>query len=316
MIMKDSYGRTIQYLRLSVTDLCNYRCIYCMPETGVYKKDHGDILSIEEMTQIVRAAHKLGINKIRLTGGEPLVRKGIVTLCENIKSIDSAIELGITTNGSLLAPMAKALKAAGVDRLNISLDSPDPETFSKITRGGDPQDVLNGIKAAQEAGFDNIKINTVLLKGINENDIQDLMRLTRDSDIHVRFIELMPLGVAKHWNQNRFMTTDEIERYLPSDALMKIDGVARVYRLPHHKGTIGLICPMSHSFCDMCNKIRVTSDGKLKPCLHSDQEIDLRGLRGEALEQAIKEGVKQKPESHRFGAAGSATERFMNEIGG
>ena len=316
MIMKDSYGRTIQYLRLSVTDLCNYRCIYCMPASGVYKKDHGDIISIEEMTEIVRAAHKLGVNKIRLTGGEPLIRKGVITLCENIKAIDSAIELGITTNGSLLAPMAEALKAAGVDRLNISLDSLNPETFSKITRGGDPQDVLNGIKAAQEAGFGNIKINTVLLKGINENDIHDLMRLTRDCDIHVRFIELMPLGVAKYWNENRFMTTYEIERYLPTDALLKIDGVARVYRLPHHKGTIGLICPMSHSFCDMCNKIRVTADGKLKPCLHSEQEIDLRGLSGEALEQAIQNGVMQKPESHRFGAAGSATERFMNEIGG
>lgn len=316
MTMKDSYGRTIQYLRLSVTDLCNYRCIYCMPESGVCKKDHGDILNIEEMTEIVRAAHALGIHKIRLTGGEPLIRKGIVTLCENIKAIDSTIELGITTNGSLLAPMAKALKAAGVDRLNISLDSLDPATFKRITRGGDPQDVLNGVKAAQEAGFDNIKINTVLLKGFNENDIQDLMRLTRDSDIHVRFIELMPLGVAKDWDQSRFTTTDKIEQYLPIESLLKIDGVARVYRLPHHKGTIGLICPMSHSFCDMCNKIRVTADGKLKPCLHSDQEINLRGLHGKALEQAIRDGVMQKPESHRFGAAGSVTERFMNEIGG
>lgn len=316
MNIKDSYGRTIQYLRLSVTDLCNYRCIYCIPETGVCKKDHSDILSIEEMTEIVRAAHHLGINKIRLTGGEPLVRKGIVSLCKNIKAIDSSIDLGITTNGSLLAPMAKELKDAGVDRLNISLDSLDPATFGIITRGGDPQDVLNGIKAAQEAGFDNIKLNCVLLKGVNENDIQELMRLTRDNDIHVRFIELMPLGVAKSWDQSRFMTTDEIEKYLPNDALLKIDGVARVYRLPDHKGTIGLICPMSHSFCNMCNKIRVTADGKLKPCLHSEQEINIRGLCGQELEQAIKDGIKEKPESHRFGTAGSATERFMNEIGG
>ena len=316
MTIKDSYGRTIQYLRLSVTDLCNYRCIYCLPETGVCKKDHSEILSIEEMTEIVRAAHHLGISKIRLTGGEPLVRKGIVTLCRNVKAIDSAIELGITTNGSLLAPMAQELKAAGVDRLNISLDSLDPATFGKITRGGDPQDVLNGIEAAQKAGFDNIKINCVLLKGVNENDIHELMMLTRNHDIHVRFIELMPLGVAKSWDQSRFMTTDEIERHLPNDALLKIDGVARVYRLPNHKGTIGLICPMSHSFCPYCNKIRVTADGKLKPCLHSEQEIDIKGLYGQELEQAIKDGIKEKPESHRFGAAGSATERFMNEIGG
>ncbi|MBQ3285983.1 MAG: GTP 3',8-cyclase MoaA [Ruminococcus sp.] len=314
--MQDSYGRKIEYLRLSVTDLCNYRCIYCMPEEGVCKKAHSDILSIEEMTEIVRAAHALGIKKIRLTGGEPLVRRGIITLCENIKAIDPEIELGITTNGSLLAPMAKDLKAAGVDRLNISLDSLDPETFRTITRGGDLQDVLNGIRAAQAAGFDNIKINAVLLKGINEKDILDLIRLTKDETIHVRFIELMPLGVAKHWNSDRFISTEAIEKHMINADLIKIDGVARVYRLPGHKGTVGLICPMSNSFCPTCNKIRVTADGKLKPCLHSDQEIDLRGLHGEALTQAIRDGITQKPESHHFGAADAATERFMNEIGG
>ena len=315
-MIKDSYGRKIEYLRLSVTDLCNYRCIYCMPEEGVCKKSHSDILSIEEMTQIVRAAHALGINKIRLTGGEPLVRKGVVTLCKKIKAIDPTIELGITTNGSLLAANANDLKEAGVDRLNISLDSLDPETFRTITRGGELTDVLNGIKAAQDAGFDNIKINTVLLKGINEKDILDLIRLTKDEAIHVRFIELMPLGVAKNWNSDRFITTEAIEKHIKNAELIRIDGVARVYALPGHKGTVGLICPMSNSFCPSCNKIRVTADGKLKPCLHSDQEIDLRGLSGTELEQAIRDGIMQKPESHRFGAASSATGRFMNEIGG
>lgn len=316
MTMKDSYGRTIKYLRLSVTDKCNYRCIYCMPEDGVVRKEHEEMLSIEEMTAIVRAAHQLGINKIRLTGGEPLIRKGIVTLCRNIKSIDSDIELGITTNGSLLAPMAKDLKEAGVDRLNISLDSLNPAVFKAITRRGDPQDVLDGIRAAQDAGFDNIKINTVLLKGVNDHDYFELIALTRDNHIHVRFIELMPLGVAKHWDSSRFMTTASVEEYLRNADLLKIDGVTRVYGLRGHKGTIGLICPMSKSFCPSCNKIRVTADGKLKPCLHSDQEIDLRGLQGEALVQAIKDGIMQKPRSHRFGLAGSATERMMNEIGG
>ena len=314
--MQDSFGRTIQYLRLSVTDLCNYRCIYCMPQEGVCKKHHADMLTIEEMTEIVRAAHALGINKVRLTGGEPLVRKGIVTLCRNIKAIDSAIELGITTNGSLLSPIAKELKAAGVDRLNISLDSLDPDTFNKITRGGDPQEVLSGIKAAQDAGFENIKINTVLLKGFNDGELYDFIDLTKDNAIHVRFIELMPLGVAKNWESDRFMTTAMIEGVLQNAELLKIDGVARVYRLPDHKGTVGLICPMSQSFCPSCNKIRVTADGKLKPCLHSDQEIDLRGLQGNALEEAIKRGILQKPESHRFGTAGASTARYMNEIGG
>ena len=316
MSIQDSFGRTIQYLRLSVTDLCNYRCIYCMPQEGVCKMSHADMLSIEEMTEIVRAAHTLGIKKVRLTGGEPLVRKGILTLCRNIKAIDSMIELGITTNGALLAPMAKELKDAGVDRLNISLDSMDPHTFKTITRGGDPQDVLSGIKAAQDAGFENIKINTVLLKGINDNELYDFIKLTKDNAVHVRFIELMPLGVAKEWDSNRFMTTAMIERMLQNAKLLRIDGVARVYRLPEHKGTIGLICPMSHSFCPSCNKIRVTADGKLKPCLHSDQEIELRGLQDEKLIAAIKNGILQKPESHRFGTAGASTARNMNEIGG
>lgn len=314
--MNDSYGRKIQYLRLSVTDLCNYRCIYCMPETGVRKKDHSEILSIEEMTEIVRAAYALDIRKVRLTGGEPLVRKGILTLCRNIKEIDNAIELGITTNGSLLPAMTKDLKATGVDRLNISLDSLNPETFSKITRGGNVQDVLNGIKSAQDAGFENIKINTVLMNGINDKDIFDLIRLTRDNQIHVRFIELMPLGVAKYWNSNRFMTTKAVEGYLHNAELLRIDGVARVYRIAGYKGTIGLICPMSDSFCPSCNKIRVTADGKLKPCLHSQQEIELKGLHGKELEKTITDGISQKPQSHRFGTVGSATERFMNEIGG
>lgn len=316
MIMQDSFGRTIQYLRLSVTDLCNYRCIYCMPQEGVCKKSHADMLTIEEMTEIVRAAHTLGINKVRLTGGEPLVRKGLVTLCRSIKAIDSAIELGITTNGSLLAPVAKELKDAGVDRLNISLDSLDHDTFNKITRGGDPQDVINGIKAAQSTGFDNIKINTVLLKDINDGELYDFIHLTKDNAIHVRFIELMPLGVAKAWENDRFMTTATIESMLQNAELLRIDGVARVYRLPEHKGTVGLICPMSHSFCPSCNKIRVTADGKLKPCLHSDQEIDLRGLQGKELIEAIQNGILQKPRSHRFGSAIPSTARYMNEIGG
>lgn len=316
MIMQDSFGRTIQYLRLSVTDLCNYRCIYCMPEEGVCKKSHADMLSIEEMTEIVRSSHQLGINKVRLTGGEPLVRKGIISLCRNIKAIDSGIELGITTNGSFLSTMANELKDAGVDRLNISLDSMHPETFSRITRGGDPGDVLCGIKAAQNAGFDNIKLNTVLLKGINDKELYDFINLTRDHAIHVRFIELMPLGVAKDWDSSRFMTTAAIEGYLHNAELLKINGVARVYHLPDHKGTIGLICPMSNSFCPSCNKIRVTADGRLKPCLHSDQEIDLRGLQSEALTEAIKNGILQKPENHRFGLTGASTARYMNEIGG
>ena len=273
-------------------------------------------MSVDEILNKYDSVKEFCKGGITVTGGEPLVRKGIISLCRNIKAIDSGIELGITTNGAYLSTMASELKNAGVDRLNISLDSMNSETFSRITRGGDPRDVLCGIKAAQNAGFENIKINTVLLKGINDKELYDFINLTKDHAIHVRFIELMPLGVAKSWDSSRFMTTAAIEGYLHNAELLRINGVARVYHLPDHKGTIGLICPMSNSFCPSCNKIRVTADGRLKPCLHSDQEFDLRGLQGEALTEAIKNGILQKPESHRFGLTGASTARYMNEIGG
>lgn len=314
--MTDRYGRKIKYLRLSVTDLCNLRCIYCMPQDGVVKKPHTDILSIEELTEIADASYQLGIKKIRLTGGEPLLRKGILTLCENIRHISAEIELAITTNGILLPRMAKDLKKAGVNRLNISLDTLNPDTYKAITRLGDLQDALDGIQAAQDAGFTDIKINTVLLGGINDGDIRELIALTKGAPIQLRFIELMPLGVAKSWDSSRFLPVSQIEVYLRSRADMTVDGVARVYRLPGFRGSVGLISPLSNSFCTSCDKIRVTADGKLKPCLHSDTEIDLRGLRGEALKRAMRDGITQKPLKHELGTYGSFADRNMNEIGG
>lgn len=314
--MTDNYGRKIKYLRLSVTDLCNYRCIYCMPADGVTKKDHSEILSIEDMTGIVKAAHELGITKIRLTGGEPLLRKGIITLCKNIKAISDDIELSMTTNGTMLPAMAGELKAAGVDRLNISLDTLDRETFRKITRVGELDDTLNGIKAAQAAGFDNIKINTVLLGGINESDILPLISLTRDNPIQLRFIELMPVGITAALDRDLFISVESIEKMLRNAADFTVDGVARLYRFPGFKGSIGLITPMSHSFCDLCDKIRVTADGRLKPCLHSREEYSLRGLHGGELRDAIKNGILHKPMCHSLGSVGSQSDRNMNEIGG
>ena len=314
--MIDHYGRTIEYLRLSVTDLCNYRCIYCMSEDGVEKRAHSDILSIEELTEIAAAAHALGVSKIRLTGGEPLVRRGVMTLIANIKAIDPMIELSMTTNGSLLAPVAAELKAAGLDRLNISLDTLNPDTFRSITRGGKIGDVLSGIEAAEKAGFTNTKINAVLIGGINDADALDLIRLTRGKEIGVRFIELMPLGVAADWDSKRFLSCEYIEGLFQDAEMLRYDGVARIYRLPEHKGTVGLISPLSRSFCDRCNKIRVTCDGKLKPCLHSDAEVSLRGLHGEALLTAMREGINLKPLRHSLGEHRSRTHRNMNEIGG
>ncbi len=313
--MKDKYGRIIKYLRLSVTDLCNYRCIYCMPEDGINKKSHSDILSIEELTAIAKASYELGINKIRLTGGEPLLRKGIITLCENIRSLSPDIELSITTNGSMLPSMAAKLKAAGVDRLNISLDTLDKESFRRITRKGELSEALDGIKAAQDAGFDNIKINTVLLGGINDSEVMSLIELTRDNPIQLRFIELMPIGYSKTLDKSMFITVKNIESLLMG-ADYTVDGVARVYRFKGYSGSIGLISPISLSFCHNCDKIRVTADGKLKPCLHSDIEYDLRGLKGEELKTAIRNAVLNKPLHHQLDTIGSEAVRNMNEIGG
>ncbi len=314
--MKDKFGRKIEYLRLSVTDLCNLRCIYCMDADGVEKKKHSEILSIEDLTEIAQISYSLGIRKIRLTGGEPLVRRGILQLCESIRAISDEIELSITTNGTLLPTMAKELNSAGVDRLNISLDTLDPKRFRQITRTGSLQQTLDGIKAALDVGFQALKINTVLLGGINDGEIFDFIRLTEELPVQIRFIELMPIGVVKDWDKKRFMTVELIESYLRHAARLNVDGVARVYQLPGHKGTVGLITPMSNCFCDSCNKIRVTADGKLKACLHSKSEVELRGLHGDALCSAIKQAVYNKPLRHQLLDEGSETDRRMNEIGG
>lgn len=314
--MIDRYGRKIEYLRLSVTDLCNFRCIYCMGENGIEKRSHGDILSIEELARIAKAAYALDIRKIRLTGGEPLVRRGLTALCENIKALGNDIELSLTTNGSLLPAMAGELKAAGVDRLNISLDTLDEKKFRTVTRCGELRDVLRGIQAAEYAGFHMIKLNTVLIGGMNDDEVEKLIRLTKDHEISLRFIELMPLGVAAGWDKDRFISAQVVENYLQNAELIAYDGVARLYRPQGYRGTVGLISPMSNSFCDRCNRIRVTADGRLKPCLHSSDEISIKGLSDEELIQAMTDGISRKPQGHSLNVTGSSTSRSMNEIGG
>lgn len=314
--MRDHCGRTIRYLRLSVTDLCNFRCCYCMPEEGVCKRSHADILSVEECVEVVKAAAQCGVNKVRLTGGEPLVRNGIVEICAGISEIPQIRELCITTNGSLLPKLAGDLKKAGVDRLNISIDTLKPEKFHTITRRGDCRDVLDGIRAAQEAGFEKLKLNTVLMGGVNDDEIRDLVNLTRDNPWQVRFIELMPMHVCAAWPKERFLPADTVLQRVPELVPMGEGSVTREYAVPGWAGTVGLITPLTHRFCDRCDRIRVTSDGKLKPCLHSDQEILLRGLHGENLVTAIQEGIAAKPRSHSLELGESGTHRNMNQIGG
>ena len=235
--MRDNCGRTIDYLRLSVTDLCNYRCRYCMPESGVCKCAHEEILSMEEYVEIARAAVGLGIRKIRLTGGEPLVRRGLLELCRQLRAIPELKELCLTTNGSLLPQMAKPLREAGVDRLNISLDTLWPERFAYITRLGKLSDVWTGIEVAEAAGFRNLKLDTVLIGGFNDDEIGDFLNLTIEHPWEVRFIELMPMGPCAGWEKGCFLSADEVVNRYP--ALQRIDncGVARRYRLPGARGT-------------------------------------------------------------------------------
>lgn len=314
--MKDQYGRTVDYLRLSVTDLCNYRCRYCMPPEGVEKLPHSSILSLEEYVEIAAAAVELGITKIRVTGGEPLVRRGIVELCRALRAIPGLRELCLTTNGSQLTALAAPLRDAGVDRLNISLDTLHPEHFRAMTRTGSLEDVLSGIQAAERAGFKPLKLDTVLIGGFNDNEIRPLAELTLTHPWEVRFIELMPMGPCAGWDKAYFLPADTVLARLPGLRALPPEGVARRFRLPGAVGTVGLIAPLSHEFCGDCRRIRVTADGRLKGCLHSREEISLRGLHGLALKDALRRGIFQKPRGHCLTEGPSGTPRTMNEIGG
>lgn len=315
--MRDRYERSIGYLRISVTDRCNLRCKYCMPECGIAKQEHDHILRFEEIEAIVREAARLGVRKLRITGGEPLVRRGVTGLCRSLSAIPGIEEMTITTNGILLEEMARELKEAGVNRVNISLDTLDPDKFREITRGGDLGQVLRGIKAAKEVGLTPIKINTVLMGGFNDDEIEPLVRLTEAQDLEVRFIELMPIGPGAGFSAS-YLPCDTVLKRMPELEPIGTGGVARLYRLPNGMGRVGLITPVSHDFCSCCDRIRLTSDGKLKPCLHSDKEIPLRGLAGEELREALMEAIRSKPAQHPDFVIGQATAggRSMNRIGG
>ena len=314
--MLDGCGRTIDYLRLSVTDLCNYRCRYCMPPEGVEKRAHEDMLSLEELAEIAAAAVQCGVKKIRLTGGEPLVRRGLPDLCRMLRAIPGVEELCLTTNGSLLPQMAAPLREAGVDRLNISLDTLRPDRFAAMARLGTLQDVQAGIRAAEAAGFHDLKFDTVLIGGFNDDEIGDFVGLSREHPWEMRFIELMPMGPCAGWDKSCFLPAGTVLDRVPELEPIQAQGVARRYKLPGAKGTVGLISPVSRDFCGSCRRIRVTADGRLKGCLHSREEIPLRGLHGRELADAIRQGILHKPERHHLTERKSDTPRNMNQIGG
>jgi GTP 3',8-cyclase len=323
--MIDQWKRNIDYLRISVTDKCNLRCTYCMPKEGLQFIPEEKLLTKEEIVRVVSAMAELGVTKVRITGGELLVRADIVDIIKGVKSIPGIKEVCITTNGILLGRYVEELVEAGLDRVNISLDTLRPEAYRSITRGGDLDKVLEAIELSIEKGL-KVKLNVVIIKDFNEEDIFDLVEMSEKKPISVRFIELMPIGQGK---QNKGLTSEEIKEYIqsrkvliPCESSSSQGGPANYFRTESGRGTIGFISPMSHSFCDSCNRIRVTAEGFLKLCLHWKHGTDLReplrnGITDEELKEIIAEGIFNKPQAHKFkDNSMESDKRSMYEIGG
>ena len=322
--LHDSSQRPINYLRISVTDRCNLRCIYCMPPEGVEHLSHDDVLRYEEIYRVARAAAALGINKLRLTGGEPLVRAHLTRLVEMLSDIEGVDDISLTTNGILLRGQAESLRKAGLNRVNVSLDSLDRERLARITRYDRFDEVIDGLSAAREAGLEPVKVNMVVIRGVNDDEVLDFARRTIEDGWNVRFIEQMPIGEGKKLSfvptgevMERLRTLGELEPCLPKRG----NGPAKYFKFDGASGTIGFISPISEHICFNCNRMRLTVDGKLRPCLMSDDEVDLReSLRGgasiEELKGLIQQAVARKPKGHRLNEGISPTGRTMSQVGG
>lgn len=328
----DRFGRVHDYLRISVTDRCNLRCVYCMPPEGVEFQPHEQILRYEEIAEVVKVAASLGVKRLRLTGGEPLVRREIEKLVAMLSAIEGIEDIALTTNGIYLAQKAAALKEAGITRVNISLDSMKAERFRHITRGGDLKRVLDAIDRSIEVGFSPVKLNVVLMKGFNDDEIEDFLRLTVEKPLNVRFIEYMPIGEASdEWRKRYLPLPTVLERAqamgLPAEQTTQVfgNGPSENYRLPGAAGTFGLIHPVSNHFCDNCNRLRLTADGNLKPCLYWIDELKVRPHVGnpEELRELFFRALSIKPETHEMAQAleqqaqsHTPTLRRMSQIGG
>lgn len=330
MELRDKYNRIIDYMRISVTDRCNLRCIYCMPADGVSPVEHKEILTYEEITRVVRAAAGLGVRKIRITGGEPLARKGITFLISSIRNIDGIEDISLTTNGILLDEYAEELATAGLNRVNVSLDSLRPDRYREITRGGDINRVFKGIERAENVGLLPIKINMVPIRGFNDDEIEDFARITLRKAYHIRFIEFMPIGAKDLWSDKRYIPTDEIRSVVERIGCIKPVkvrkmGPARYFRFDNAQGVIGFISALTHHFCGDCNRLRITSDGKLRPCLFSETEIDLKpALRNlpsaeseREIERLLRLSIEVKPEGHNIDKRSDLDSlKAMAKIGG
>ncbi|MBQ0724690.1 MAG: GTP 3',8-cyclase MoaA [Cycloclasticus sp.] len=307
----DKFGRQVTYVRISVTDRCDFRCVYCMSEDMEFLPRE-QVLTLEEITRLSQAFVEMGVTKIRITGGEPLVRKGVVDMLAKIAKLEGLEELVITTNGSQLVKLAEPLKQAGVKRINISLDSLDAEKFKKVTRVGDLNVVLDGIQAAKKAGFENIKLNAVILKNRNHDEVTNLVQYAMDQGLDISFIEEMPLGaIDSHSREEAYYSSDEIKRDLEQQfellsSTKKTGGPARYYNVNGYNNRVGFISPHSHNFCDTCNRVRVTASGLLLLCLGQEHSMDLkRVLRANPIDlnkvkQALIDSMAIKPKGHDF----------------
>lgn len=354
MALTDPFNRRIDYLRVSITDRCNFRCVYCMPEQGFPATPKTEQLTFEEMARLVRIAVELGITKVRLTGGEPLLRKELPALVREISSFPGIEDISCTTNGFMLEELACVLALSGLHRVNVSLDTLQPERFTAIARRGSLDRVLAGIDAAFDAGLNPVKINCVLMKGVNDDEVADFAQLTMDRELHVRFIELMPM----RWNldegpsykagcvselvqlkqtrgdmlsdtqmRRMFLSSETAKSKIESalgkmeDADVRTNGPARTYRLPGAAGSVGFISQITNDFCSRCNRLRLTHDGFLRPCLMSDGELDLRtpirsGASDEDLAALYRHVVDHKPERHYLAEGQKVVGRGMSQIGG
>jgi len=329
MPLRDRSNRTIDYLRISVTDRCNLSCVYCRPRAGVTTMPHQEIFRYEEMLRIVRLAVPLGITHVRITGGEPLVRRGVLGFIAELREVAGIEDVSLTTNGVLLGEMCRGLRDAGISRLNISLDSLKPRRFREIT-GSDAWDLVwQGIAGAEAAGFSPIKINMVPVSGVNDDEIADFARLTLERRLHVRFIEFMPIGANDRWHTEACVTSERVRGIIEHNFGPLVPFMAKGsagpsdnYQIPGARGVIGFISPISKHFCASCRRLRLTADGRLRPCLLSDTEIDIKspmrgGCSDEELERLLRSSLEKKPERHHVNEDPAAcSQRIMSRIGG
>ena len=323
--LRDQFGRSIEYLRISVTDRCNFRCVYCMPEAGLPWLPKANILSYEEIAEIVRQLAPMGLRRLRITGGEPTIRPQLERLIAQLRAVPGVEDIALSTNGVKLPELGAPLRRAGLDRVNISADSLRPDRIAAIARRNLGFDPASAARAAQMAGLDPIKLNVVVMRGINDDEVVDFARLTLENPWHVRFIELMPVGDLRELTWDHVVPSDEILSRIsalgplePAAGPARGNGPATYYRLPGAAGTIGVITPMTHTYCGTCNRVRLTADGRLRTCLYGDHEVNLRdALRaGEPLEPLFRRALAEKPREHDLLQMKIGGLRALSQVGG